>query len=107
MVLLLDLDLSVQFLFAFGDFVAVRFVEPEIQWKFDLRRDLGICLGDALGTKRGSLILNPTTGAVSVRLDCIKLELTDEMNIAQILQCKAFFFGCEAHSAEGAGRNCC
>ena len=74
-----DLDLSVRFLFAFGDFVAVRIPEPEVKWKFDLRRDLGIYLGDADGTKRGSLVLSPTTGAVHVRLDCVKLELTDEM----------------------------
>ena len=59
-----DLDLSVHFLFAFGDFVAVCLVEPELRCKFDLRRDLGIYLGDADGTKRGSLVLNPHTGAV-------------------------------------------
>ena len=74
-----DLDLSVKFAFAFGDFVAVRIPDAEVKWKFDLRRDLGIYLGDADDTKRGFLILNPSTGAVQVRLDCIKLELTDQM----------------------------
>ena len=36
-------------------------------------------LGDADDTKKGSLILNPSTGSVQVRLDCIKLELSDQM----------------------------
>ena len=70
-----DLDLSVKFLFSFGDFVAVQIPDVDKKWKFDLRRDLGIYLGDANDTKRGSLILNQ----VKVRLDCIKLELSDQM----------------------------
>jgi hypothetical protein len=74
-----DLDLSVKFLFAFGDFVAVTIPDVKSNWKFDMRRDLGIYLGDADGTKRGCLILNPSSGAVQIRLDCIKLELTDSM----------------------------
>ncbi len=44
-----------------------------------MKRDLGIYVGDADGTKGGSLILNPTTGAINVRLDCIKLPMTDQM----------------------------
>ena len=44
-----------------------------------MRRDLGIYLGDADDTKRGFLILNPSPGAVQVRLDCVKLELTEQM----------------------------
>ena len=74
-----DLDLSIKFPFSFGDFVAVRIPDAEVRWKFDLRRDLGIYLGDADDTKRGFLILNPSTGAVQVRLDCIKLELSEQM----------------------------
>ena len=68
-----DLDLSIKFPFSFGD------SEAEVRWKFDLRRDLGIYLGDADDTKRGYLILNPSTGAVQVHLDCIKLELFEQM----------------------------
>ena len=74
-----DLDLSVKFLFSFVDFVAVRIPDGEKKWKFDLRRDLGIYLGDADDNKRGSLILNPSTGSVQVRLYCIKLKLSDQM----------------------------
>ena len=54
-----DLDLSVRFLFTFGDFLAVRIPEPDKIWKFDVRRDLGIYLGDADDaddTKRGYLV---------------------------------------------------
>ena len=32
-----DLDLSVRFLFTFGDFLAVRIPEPDKIWKFDVR----------------------------------------------------------------------
>ena len=39
-----NLDLSVKFPFAFGDFVAVRIPDAEKKWKFDMRRDLGIYL---------------------------------------------------------------
>ena len=35
-----------------------------MKWKFDLRRDFGIYLGDADDTKRDYLILNPSTYAV-------------------------------------------
>ena len=68
-----DLDFYVKLHFSFGDFVAARIPDAEKKWKFDLRRDLGIYLGDADDTKRGSLILIPSTGSVQVRLDCIKL----------------------------------
>ena len=73
------LDLSVKFPFVFRDFVAVQNSDAEKKWKFDMRRDLGIDLGDTDDTKRGFLILNPTTSAVQVRLDSIKHELTDQM----------------------------
>ena len=57
--------------------VAVTIPPSQTKWKFDMKRDLGIYLGDADDTKRGVLFLNPTTGAIDVRLDFIKLELTD------------------------------
>ena len=37
-----DLDLSIRFLFTFGDFLAVRIPDQDKIWKFDVRRDLGI-----------------------------------------------------------------
>ena len=51
-----DLDLSTRFPFVFGDFLAGRIPEPDKTWKFDVRRDLGIYLGDADDTKRGYLV---------------------------------------------------
>ncbi len=77
-----DLDLSVCFPFSFGDIVAIRIPAPDVQWKFDLRRNLGIYLGDADNTKRGFLILDLSSGAVKVRLDCVKMEVVDEKLLA-------------------------
>jgi hypothetical protein len=79
-----DLDLSTSFPFAFGDFVAVRIPEADVNWKFDLRRNVGIYLGDADDTKRGYLILDLSTGAVKVRLDCVKLYVSDDVLKAQV-----------------------
>ena len=42
-----DLDLSVKFLFSFGNFVAVTIPPSQTKWKFDMKRDLGIYLGGA------------------------------------------------------------
>ena len=74
-----DLDLTVKFPFSFGDFVAVRIPNAEFRWKFDLRRDFGVYIGDADDTKRGYLTLNLSSGAVQVRLDCVKLEFSEQM----------------------------
>ena len=74
-----DLDLSARFIFSFGDFVAVRIPSVDSNWKFDVRRDLGIYLGDADDTKRGYLILDLSSGAVKVRTDCIKLDVSDDV----------------------------
>ena len=43
-----------------GDFVAVIIPPSQTKWKFDMKRDLGIYLGDAGDTKHGVVILNPT-----------------------------------------------
>lgn len=78
-----DLDLSVQFPFTFGDFVAVRIPSVDANWKFDLRRDLGIYLGDADRTKRGCLIYMLATGSVKVRSDCFRLDVSEEVLLSQ------------------------
>ena len=64
-----NLNLSAKFLLAFGDFVAVQIPDAEKKWKFEMRRDLGIYLGDAHDTERGFPISNPSTGAVQILLD--------------------------------------
>ena len=67
-----DPDLSIKFPFSFRDFVAVEVWSAQWSWHIQY-------LGDADNTKGGFLILNPSNGAVQVRLDCIKLELSDQM----------------------------
>ena len=68
-----DLDLSIRFLFTFGDFLAVRIPEPDKTW------DLGIYLGDADDTKRGYLVYMLSSGSVRVRADCIKLDVSEDV----------------------------
>ena len=77
-----DLDLSTRFPFVFGDFLAVRIPEPDKTWKFDVRRDLGIYLGDADDTKRGYLVYMLSSGSVKVRADCIKLDVSEDILLA-------------------------
>ena len=74
-----DLDLSVRFPFTFGDVVAVRIPAADKTWKFDVYRDLGIYLGDADDTKRGSLIYMLSDGRVRVRPDCVRLDVSDDV----------------------------
>ena len=69
-------DLNIKFPHAFGDFLAVAIPEPGRVWKFDLKRDLGIYVGQP-PEKRGMSILNPQTGAIVSRMDAVKIEITD------------------------------
>ena len=85
-----DLDLSVRFLFTFGDFLAVRIPEPDKMWKFDVRRDLGIYLGDADDTKRGYLVYMLPSGSVKVRADCIKLDVSEDVLLSNAGVCMRF-----------------
>jgi hypothetical protein len=70
------LSLEHEFKFAFGDFVGVNFPSDEKEWKFDLRNDLAIYLGEA-EEKRGHRLLFPFTGQELVRLDVFRLDITD------------------------------
>ena len=76
-----DLDLSVHFLFTFGDVVAGRIPAAGKTWKFGARRGVGIYPGDAEDTKRGYLVYMLATG---VRFDCIRLEVKDEKLLSAI-----------------------
>ena len=42
--------------------MAIRIPDAEVKWKFDLRRDLGIYLGDADDTKRSYLSCSSPLG---------------------------------------------
>ena len=46
---------------------------------FKLIKEMEVIGQPPTDTKRGFLILNPSTEAVQVRLDCVKLELTEQM----------------------------
>lgn len=59
----------------FSRFIAVRNPYAEKKWKLVMRGDLGIYLG---AIWREVFILCHSTGAIHVRLDCVKLELTEQ-----------------------------
>jgi hypothetical protein len=70
-------DLSREFKFVFGDMVAVNVPDELQEWKFDTRNQLGIYVGESSDTKGGHLIYWPFTQAITNRLDCTKLTITD------------------------------
>ena len=72
-------DLHTAFQFAFGDLVAVSLPEPSKLWKFDVRRDLGIYIGEQKGTRGGCKILSLETNSVSVRGDCIRVDASGDL----------------------------
>ena len=82
-----DLDLSVKFPFSFGDFVAVRIPDAEVRWKFDLRRDLGIYLGDADDTKRGYSIVHHYGSIAYTFWCCLSSELWNTSMVFRFWSC--------------------
>jgi hypothetical protein len=74
-----QLDLSRQFQFSFGDFVAVATPDELRDWKFDMRNQIGIYVGDDPNTKDGCCIFWPYSNSISTRggSDCTKLEISD------------------------------
>lgn len=71
------LDFENSFKFAFGDFVAVGIPDVNKTWKFDLKNELGIYVGDADDYKRGCTLYMPYHRNLQLSLDCVKLEITD------------------------------
>ena len=70
-------DFRTSYGFAFGDIVSVVIPDNQRTWKFDMKTDLGIYVGQPSTYKRGCLIYWPSTRTTSVRLDCVRLEITD------------------------------
>lgn len=68
------LDLSRTFLFPFGTPVSVR--KPKPEWRFDVRRDLGIFLGNAEGSVNGGLIYLPGFNSICTRGDLTELRVS-------------------------------
>jgi hypothetical protein len=79
------LDLRRKFQFAFGDLVAAGIPEDLRSWKFDLRNDIGIYVGQPVGMVHSSYVYYPGTGNVLARGSIRKLEL-DETKVLQYFQ---------------------
>ena len=71
-------NLSKQFQFTFGDTVAVRIPPETKSWKFDLKYDLGIYVGQPDGSVDSGLIFLPYDRKLIVRTDLIRITLTNE-----------------------------
>ena len=71
-------NLNKQFLFAFGDLVAVGIPKELRDWKFDLRNDIGIYVGQPEGTVDAANVYFPDTGQVLTRGSLHKLEVSDD-----------------------------
>ena len=71
------LDLNTSFKFSFGDFVAVSIPDHQRTFKFDIKNDIGIYVGQCDNMKSSCLIYWPFTHKTSCRYDCTKLELSD------------------------------
>ena len=71
-------NLSKQFQFAFGDLVAVGIPKELRDWKFDLRNDIGIYVGQPEGTVDAANVYFPDTGQVLTRGSVRKIEVSDE-----------------------------
>lgn len=72
-------NVSNTFNFQFGEIVAVGIPKIFKSWKFDLKRDVGIYLGQPVGSVNGHLILNPYDFSVKVRGDVIAMDISDEV----------------------------
>ena len=84
MVMGATVDLKRSFPFVFGDLVATALEDHERGWKFDLKRDIGVYVGQA-ESKGAVQVLDIQGGGIKIRTDCIKVEITDHQ-IAQYLR---------------------
>ena len=71
-------NLNKSFQFAFGDLVAVHITKERRHWKFDLRWDVGIFIGQPEASVDAAIVYYPFDGKIFTRTDLIKLEITDD-----------------------------
>jgi hypothetical protein len=71
-----SLDLKRTYLFSFGSPVFVNI--PERQWRFDLKTELAIYLGQPSGSVNGGLVFYPSTKAIVPRGDLKQLAIRPE-----------------------------
>ena len=65
------------FKFSFGDIVAVGLPSVDRGWKFDLKNDIGIFVGQPEGSVDSSLVYWPYSHSLSERSSLVKLEISD------------------------------
>ena len=71
-------NLEKSFQFAFGDLVAVHVTKERRVWKFDMRWDIGIFIGQPEASVDAAIVYYPFDGKVLTRTDLIKLDISDE-----------------------------
>ena len=71
-------NVSKTFQFVFGDLVAVHIPEELREWKFDLRQDVGIYIGQPDHSVDAGLVYFPYTGKEEIRPNLQLLNVTDE-----------------------------
>ena len=65
------------FNFTFGDIVSVSLPPVDRSWKFDLKNDIGIYVGQPEGSVDSSLVYWPFSHSVSERSSLVKLKISD------------------------------
>lgn len=71
-------NLEKTFQFTFGDLVAVHVPKERRSWKFDLRWDIGIYVGQPEESVDAALVFFPYSNQVLVRTDLIKIDISDD-----------------------------
>ena len=74
----MKVNLTKTFQFVFGDLVAVHMPKDKRSWKFDLRWDVGVYIGQPEFSVEAALVYFPYKGQVLVRTDVARLDITDE-----------------------------
>ena len=72
------INLRKTFQFSFGDLVAVHTIKEKRNWKFDLRWDVGIYVGQPEHSVEAAMVYFPYRNQLLVRTDVIKLNIKDE-----------------------------
>lgn len=72
-----SVNLTRSFLFTFGDIVAVNLPDVDRHWKFDVKNDIGIYVGQPLGSVHSCYIYWPYSHTISERTSVSKLPITD------------------------------
>lgn len=72
-------NLKKTFQFAFGDLVYVRIPNDQREWKFDLRQDIGIYVGQPPGSVDAAYVYYPYSNTQYVRSNLSAVDVSDEV----------------------------